>query len=291
LDLVAINIQRGRDHGLASYTAWRQACGLTSVNEFSQLENDWDDGASLLISNIYKSVNDVDIYTGLLAEKHIAGAIVGPTLACLLTDQFLRLKKGDRYWYEGDIQIQPFSPDQLQMIRQTTLARILCDNSDNLQEIQMKPMLRQLETNPVANCADMDIPRINYRAWREFPLNSPGKHSQNSADKSFRDLDEEVWGKGDIKKENKKPSNSDQGSNDPDIAIVANSTETFKSENTSQIDNRSTIGLKSSTDPSIAILPSNTMGVLALPSFNLTRNDKGEVTIQWEKVNGTNVKE
>jgi len=72
---------------------------------------------------------------------------------------------------------------------------------------------------------------------------------------------------------------------------VANSTETFKSENTSQIDNRSTIGLKSSTDHSIAILPSNTMGVLALPSFNLTRNDKGEVTIQWEKVNGTNVKE
>jgi len=54
-------------------------------------------------------VKDVDSYTGLLAEKPIPGGILGPTSTCIITDQFLRLRKGDRFWFEGDIQFQPFT--------------------------------------------------------------------------------------------------------------------------------------------------------------------------------------
>lgn len=37
------------------------------------------------------------------------GAIIGPLLSCLVTDQFLRIKKGDSHWYDRPIGPQRFS--------------------------------------------------------------------------------------------------------------------------------------------------------------------------------------
>lgn len=48
----------------------------------------------------FRSPHDVDIYTGGLAEMPVKGGIIGPLLTCLIGDQFVRLKKGDAFWYE-----------------------------------------------------------------------------------------------------------------------------------------------------------------------------------------------
>lgn len=49
---------------------------------------------------VYRDYRDIDLYTGILAEIPLEDAIVGPVGSCILADQFVRLKKADRYWYE-----------------------------------------------------------------------------------------------------------------------------------------------------------------------------------------------
>lgn len=56
-----------------------------------------------------RSVNDIDMYTGALSEFPIEGGLVGPTITCLISDQFKRLKQGDSFWYETNKQPQAFT--------------------------------------------------------------------------------------------------------------------------------------------------------------------------------------
>lgn len=100
LDLAAVNIQRGRDHGLADYNTVRQAFGLPARTSVSEISSDPQIRAGLEAS--YEDVNDIDLWVGLLAEDHYPGSSVGETLRAMWIDQFTRLRDGDRFWFQND---------------------------------------------------------------------------------------------------------------------------------------------------------------------------------------------
>ena len=53
------------------------------------------------MKEVYKDVEDIDLFIGVLSEfEESRDSIVGTTIRCILADQFLRLKKGDRFYYE-----------------------------------------------------------------------------------------------------------------------------------------------------------------------------------------------
>jgi len=130
VDLVAVNIQRGRDHGLPSYPNWRKVCGLSPVNNFADLDSIMNKRTAQAMRTVYSNVNDIDLFIGASSEKRLRGALLGPTSSCIIAEQFRRLKKGDRFWFEnGDLDTS-FSRNQLKQLRKSSLARVLCDNSD-----------------------------------------------------------------------------------------------------------------------------------------------------------------
>tara|TARA_R110002126_G_scaffold75704_2_gene188832 strand:- start:3736 stop:5421 length:1686 start_codon:yes stop_codon:yes gene_type:complete len=98
-DLASLNIQRGRDHGLPNYNAVRVAFGRPVATSWSEITA--DPAAQARMSSIHASVDDLDPWVGLLCEDHAPGALVGPTLKAILTDQFVRIRDGDRFWYQS----------------------------------------------------------------------------------------------------------------------------------------------------------------------------------------------
>ncbi|HEY1378729.1 MAG TPA: peroxidase family protein [Gemmataceae bacterium] len=128
LDLASLNIQRGRDHGLADYNSIRAAYGLPKVTSFGQITS--DPAVQQKLQQLYGTVDNIDAWVGMLAEKHVPGSSTGPTIRAVLVDQFSRLRAGDRFWFE-----RTFSGTALQSLENTSLADVIARNSttDNLQ--------------------------------------------------------------------------------------------------------------------------------------------------------------
>jgi len=121
-DLASLNIQRGRDHGLADYNTVRVAYGLPYITSFSQITSDPAIQSSL--ASAYGSVDNIDLWIGGLAEDHLPNSSMGATFTAILVDQFTRLRDGDRFWYQASL-----SPHLLQDIQETSLADIIHRNT------------------------------------------------------------------------------------------------------------------------------------------------------------------
>jgi peroxidase len=124
VDLAAINIQRGHDLGLGTLNQTREALGLTPYTSFDQISSDPATAAAL--EEAYGSVDAIDLWTGGLAEDHVAGSVIGPTFGRIIGDQFTALRDGDQYYFEN----QNFDQQTLNEIKGTTLSDLILRDTD-----------------------------------------------------------------------------------------------------------------------------------------------------------------
>jgi hypothetical protein len=152
-DLGAIDVERGRDHGMPLYNDLRRAYGLApktsftaitgeatdrfpndplitgnpindpNILDFVQLrdiegnvidpaDEEAVDGAAVTgvrrtttaarLKAIYGSVDKLDAFTGMVAERHIAGTEFGELQRAIWRKQFEALRDGDRFFYLND---------------------------------------------------------------------------------------------------------------------------------------------------------------------------------------------
>ncbi|KAJ8043608.1 Peroxidasin [Holothuria leucospilota] len=199
MDLVAINTQRGRDHGLGTYNDYREVCGMSRITNFEELRSIMPDSAVDGIIAAYAHPDDIDLFIGSFSENVIPGTLQGPTSSCLVGREFQRLKFGDRFWYENRQGPAAFSVEQIAEIKKSTYSRIICNTIYSVKYIQPYAFrlpdssskgciydsfvdFSQQEdfpnadgelpgfVNKLVRCDNYDaIPQVELWPWKEFP--------------------------------------------------------------------------------------------------------------------------
>ena len=138
VDLAAIDIERGRDHGISSYNDLREAYGLQQATSFTEITGESTETLSVGVSiddpavlnfvslpgneealtdvprvetiaarlaAIYSDVDDVDPFVGMISEPHLPGKSFGALQNAVWEAEFLALRDGDRFYYENDTDI------------------------------------------------------------------------------------------------------------------------------------------------------------------------------------------
>jgi hypothetical protein len=151
MDLISINLQRGRDHGLPPYVTWKQWALSTC-----KLASDFVNSSTVerLFRQVYGSLASVDLYAGSVSEQHVKGGLVGATFACIIIQNFAALRDGDRFYYENVL-----TRKQIHEINaKASMSQLICDNT-NISTIQRNAFLRESRVD----CTD--IPSVNLDLW------------------------------------------------------------------------------------------------------------------------------
>jgi len=167
-DLVARHILRGRDQAMPGFVAFWRFCNLKpDIYTFNDLYWIMPNATVNKLRGLYAHVEDIDLWTGGVSEyRH--GGLVGPTFACLLSEQFANFRRGDKFFYDNPGLPSSFTPNQLAAIKSISMARVLCDHLDEPTTVQRYAfLLPDIAKNPRLPCYSNAIPHLNLAPWRE----------------------------------------------------------------------------------------------------------------------------
>ncbi|XP_043859531.1 myeloperoxidase-like [Dromiciops gliroides] len=161
LDLAAINMQRGRDHGIPGYNAWRRFCGLSepqTVEELGDVLQNIELAEKLLA--LYGTADNIDLWIGGLTEPFVPDGRVGPLLSCLIGRQFQQTRDGDRFWWENP---GVFTEEQVESLKNVSLSLLFCHNT-HLSEVPMDVFKVNNYPEDFINCAEFG--KLDLSPWK-----------------------------------------------------------------------------------------------------------------------------
>ncbi len=180
VDLGALDVERGRDHGIPSYNALRRAYGLPAKGSFTAItgeatdrfpadpeldrRNPIDDPNALDVLKlfdadgneiplgspeadteairadrrttvaarlraIYRDVDRLDGFVGMVAEQHVAGTEFGELQRAIWEQEFETLRDGDRFFYGNDPALAAIAR-RYRVTYRHTLADVIRANTD-----------------------------------------------------------------------------------------------------------------------------------------------------------------
>lgn len=142
-DVLALDIQRGRDHGLNSYINYYKHCTGHRVELWDDLSKIISQADLATLKSAYDSVRDVDLIVGAIAEKPASSeAIVGPTLGCIIKDQ-LAYSLGEDNHHHNPID---------NILSNYNAARFVCDTAQ-VAQVQQNIFRLPAVDNPLVSCA------------------------------------------------------------------------------------------------------------------------------------------
>uniref|UniRef100_A0AAG5DME9 Peroxidase n=1 Tax=Anopheles atroparvus TaxID=41427 RepID=A0AAG5DME9_ANOAO len=162
-DLLALDIQSMRDFGFARYNDYRLRCGLGRLATWEAFNATLKAPCAKTIQrlqSIYTTVDDLELFVGAAFEKPLTPeSLLGPTFSCIVQQQFLAARTGDRYFFEAGGQDGSFTAAQLAEIRKVKLSKLMCSSFPTTSSIQADVLSPVSATNPLVTCNS--LPGLN----------------------------------------------------------------------------------------------------------------------------------
>ncbi|GBP47661.1 Peroxidase [Eumeta japonica] len=195
IDLHAIDIQRSRDHGIASYCDARKAFGLPVPKTFDDLSklcgisqrcgfsfsiptpfSDYYSTNVKKLKTLYKNVKDIELIVGGGLEPIVPDTRSGITFLYIMTRMFKTSRYSDRHFFQN-CEDNRFTTEQLQSIQQMSMAKLFCDNSE-VEYMQPLAFEGVCDENPLTACHKFE--GVDLTLWRDGKAKS-SKHSNHKS--------------------------------------------------------------------------------------------------------------
>ncbi|XP_015123350.1 dual oxidase [Diachasma alloeum] len=125
-DLMALNIQRARDHGIPDYNTVRKFYKLHPVKSWFHFVR-VNSTIRKTLKELYKNkFYDIDLWVGGIMETEDGP---GELFKRIIADQFERIRNGDRFWFENESN-GLFTHDEINRLRKLSFRDILISVTD-----------------------------------------------------------------------------------------------------------------------------------------------------------------